>query len=58
MKLQIKPIILGRVSYGKKSTKIKDREYKPISDPQCAAGNKEEWRLWSKRHKLKIKFKE
>ncbi len=48
-----KTIILKRVSYGKKSTPVKDREYRFSGGP---VGTKTEWRKWAKKKKLKIKF--
>ncbi len=50
-----KTITLKRVSYGKKSTLIKDREYRFPGGP---VGTKTEWRKWAKKKKLNIRFVE
>ena len=54
-----------RVSYGKKSTPVKDREYRVDSRmknrvftviPNGPVGTKLEIRKWAKKHKVKVKF--
>ena len=48
--------ICKRVSYGKKSTPVKDREYRLGS---CGpVGTKKEIRTWAKKHNAKVKFVE
>ena len=49
-----KIVTAKRVSYGKTSTPVSDREYKlSIGGP---VGTKKEWRVWAKENKVKIKF--
>ena len=51
-----KTLIAKRVSYGKKTTSIKDREYRLTTGG--SVGTKKEWRVWAKKKNIKIVFKE
>jgi hypothetical protein len=50
-------IIAYRVTYGKKSTPLKDREY-TANAWGSPVGTKAEWNKWAKKLKKKIVFKE
>jgi hypothetical protein len=49
-----KILIARRVSYGKKNTPLNKREYRLITGGPV--GTKDEWRRWSKKEGVRIKF--
>lgn len=57
MSLKIIPtVILWRWPDAKKSTPIAKRKYK--MNTTTPAGTKEQWKIWAKRTKVKLKFME
>ena len=50
-------IIVHRVTYGRQSTLVKDREY--VADFWGSpVGTKAEWNKWAKKYKKNVEFKE
>jgi len=53
----MKTYILKRVPYGKKSTKLENREYCFLGRKR-PVGTRKEWKVWAKMQGCKVKFKE